>query len=236
MTLTVYHLQVSQSERITWLCEELEIPYKLSIHTRAPLLSPPEIKSMTALGAAPVITDTLPPYSESKPLTLAESAAIVEYIIHKHGDGRLMLPPSHKNYADFLYWWHLSNGNLQPTIGRYLVAAGADEASKARVEERMVKIFKHINERLTENRWLAGDEFTAADIMSVFSFTTMRKFVSFSLAGYDGILSWLQRCADRPAYQRAMQKGDPELDSCLQAESPPIFEAMRMAAEARSKQ
>lgn len=94
--LTVHHLQISQSERIVWLCEELEIPYTLKLYQRAPFLAPPELKALHPMGAAPVITDG--------PITLAESPACVEYIIQKHGSGRLMLPPSHPDYADYLYW------------------------------------------------------------------------------------------------------------------------------------
>ena len=83
--LTVHHLHRSQSERIVWLCEELGIPYELKCYKRDPvtILAPPELKALHPMGAAPVITDDR--------LVLAESAAIVEYIIAKHGGGRLAL-------------------------------------------------------------------------------------------------------------------------------------------------
>jgi len=95
MTFTIYHLQVSRSERLPWLCEELQIPYTLILHQRDPFFSPQSIKDLNPIGQAPVIQD--------RDLTLAESAACVEYIIHIYGNGKLALSPTHKNYADYLY-------------------------------------------------------------------------------------------------------------------------------------
>lgn len=115
--LTIHHLQVSQSERIIWLCEELSIPYGLKLYKRDPIYSPAPLKALSPLGTAPVIADG--------PLTLAESGAIVEYIIHKHGNGRLALPPTHSNYADYLYWFHFSNANLQAIVSRIMILRAA---------------------------------------------------------------------------------------------------------------
>ncbi len=102
--LTIHHLGHSQSERIVWLCEELGIPYELVRYERDAVtrLSPPELVAMHPLGAAPLIEDG--------DLLLAESAAIVEYIIVRHGDGRLRLGPEHPDYAAYLFWFHFSNG------------------------------------------------------------------------------------------------------------------------------
>jgi glutathione S-transferase len=106
--LRIHHLGHSQSERIVWLCEELGIPYELRHYRRYAVtrLSPPELRALHPLGAAPLIEDG--------DLLLAESAAIVEYIIVRHGGGRLRLDPSHPDYAAYLYWFHFSNGNLHP--------------------------------------------------------------------------------------------------------------------------
>ena len=113
--LKIHHLGHSQSERIVWLCEELRIPYELQHYTRDPvtLLSPPELKALH------------PPLIEDGDLLLAESAAIVEYIIVKHGGGRLKPGPEDPDYATFLNWFHFSNGTLQPTMGRVLTASRA---------------------------------------------------------------------------------------------------------------
>ena len=207
--LTVHHLGHSQSERILWLCEELGVPYELTLHKRDPVtrLSPPALRALHPLGAAPVIQDD--------GLLLAESAAIVEYIIAKHGGGRLRLGPDHPDFASYLYWFHFANGNLQPVMGRLMVVGRAglapDHPVQMAAQERLDRVMALGEARLGEADHLAGDEFTAADIMSVFSLTTMRLFQPLDLRPYPNILAYLQRMGSRPAYRRAMAKGDPDL-------------------------
>ena len=211
--LKIHHLGLSQSERIVWLCEELGIPYELARYTRDAVtrLSPPELKALHPLGAAPLMEDG--------DLLLAESAAIVEYIIVKHGGGRLKLGPEHPDYAAFLYWFHFSNGNLQPAITRLMmvkrVAPGADHPVQVGLQGRLDRVLALVEARLGEAPFLAGHEFTAADIMSVFSLTTMRDFQPIDLAPYPYIRAYLQRIGERPAYRRAMAKGDPDLTPML---------------------
>lgn len=117
--IKIHHLGHSQSERILWLCEELGLPYRLQHYTRDPVtrLSPPELLALHPLGAAPVLEDG--------DLLLAESAAIVEYLIGRHGAGRLKPGPEHPDYAAFLYWFHFANGNLQPTLLRLMTVGRA---------------------------------------------------------------------------------------------------------------
>lgn len=211
--LKIHHLGHSQSERIVWLCEELGLPYELQHYTRDAVtrLSPPELKALHPLGAAPLIEDG--------DLLLAESAAIVEYIIAKHGGGRLKPGPEHADYASFLYWFHFSNGNLQPTVMRLMVAGRAklpaDHPLMASTQERFNRVLSLIDARLGDVPYLAGQEFTAADIMSVFSLSTMRLFLPFELSPYSNIRAYLQRIGERPAYRRAMAKGDPDLRPLL---------------------
>jgi glutathione S-transferase len=211
--LTIHHLGKSQSERIIWLCEELELPYDLKLYVRDPvtILSPPELKALHPIGAAPVITEGS--------LVLAESAAIIDYIIAKHGGGRLALGPDHPDFADYLYWFHFSNGNLQPNMGRNMVVRRLDLAPDHPVllamKGRLDRVMDLLEARLGEATWLAGEEFTAADIMTVFSLTTMRIFLPLDLSPYPNILAYLQRIGGRPAYRRAMQKGDPDLTPML---------------------
>lgn len=220
--LTVHHLQRSQSERIVWLCEELAIPYELKLYKRDPILAPPDLAALTPLAAAPVITDTT--FNTSKPLTLAESPAIAEYIIQKHGSGRLALPPSHQDYADYLYWFHLSNGNLMPSMIRSAIIRqlklDPDSPVQKNADFRFKRLLKHIDDRLKEVPWLAGNEFTAADIMSIFPLSTMRLFYPIDLNGYEGILSWFERVSQRPAYKKAVEKGDPGFTPLLTGERP----------------
>jgi glutathione S-transferase len=207
--LKIHHLGPSQSERIVWLCEELGLPYELVHHTRDAVtkLSPPALRALHPLGAAPVVEDG--------DLQLAESAAVVEYIIVLHGGGRLKLEPPHPDYAAYLYWFHFANGNLQPVIGRLMSVSraklGADHPVHKATQERFDRVLALMEARLGDEPYLAGDEFTAADIMSVFSLTTMRLFQPFDLAPYPNILAYLQRIGARAAYRRAMEKGDPDL-------------------------
>lgn len=231
--ITVHHLQVGQGERIPFLLEELDIQYKLQLYQRSPLLSPPELKAKHPMGASPVLEDAT--FDPENPLVLAESGAIVEYLIHRHGNGRLALPPSHPNYADYLYWFHFSNASLQSAIFRRALTRGlvsSEEDPRYQANDGRVRIaVGHVNNRLSSNKYLAGDEFTAADVMTVWCFTTMRKFEPMDLSGYPGILAWLKRCTERPAYQRAMKKSDPDLDLAagISAEGPPVIELFAKA-------
>ncbi len=205
--LTVHHLGKSQSERIVWLCEELGIPYALKHYVRDPvtMLSPPELVALHPMGNAPVLTDG--------DVMLAESGAIVEYIIARHGGGRLAPGPDHPGYADYLYWFHFTNGSLQPVMGRNMILhrlnLPADNPVLVSTQGRLKRVLDFMDARLAKVPYLAGQEFTATDIMSVFSLTTMRYFMPVDLSPYPEILAYLQRIAARPAYQAAMRKSDP---------------------------
>jgi glutathione S-transferase len=214
-TLTVHHLGRSQSERIVWLCEELGLEYVLQRHERRKdnRLAPDEYKALHPMGTAPVITDGT--------LVLGESAAIVEYLITTRGDGRLTVRPGQPGLADYLYWFHFANGTLQPALLRLLSLERVDPSGKHPVlqaaNERLDVILSTLDERLANARYLAGPELTAADIMTVFSLTTMRFFKPYDLSGWPHILAYLQRIGARPAYVRAMRKAEPD--------SPPLLGA-----------
>jgi glutathione S-transferase len=213
--LTVHHLGKSQSERIVWLCEELGIPYDLKRYDRAPRLAPPEYKALHPIGSAPVITDVLP---DGRDLVLAESAAVMEYIIARYGNGRLALEKDHPAFTDYLYWFHFANGTLQPAGMRLMVTSAfdppAEHPTRQFGQRRMELCLAMMEERLAAVPYLAG-EFSAADIMTVFSLTTMRYFHPYDLAPYPQISAYLARIAARPAYRRAMQKGDPGMELLL---------------------
>jgi len=205
--LTVHHLGKSQSERIVWLCEELEIAYELKRYTRDPvtMLAPPDYKALHRIGSAPVITDG--------DLVLAESGAVVEYIIAKYGHGRLALKPDHPDFAAYLYWLHFANGTLQPSMGRCMtlnrLKLADDNPIQIAMKARLDRSFDLVDARTREAEYFAGSEFTAADIMMGFSLTTMRYFLPYDLARCRNIVSYLARIGRRPAYRRAMEKGDP---------------------------
>ncbi|PSN75313.1 glutathione S-transferase, partial [Corynespora cassiicola Philippines] len=182
------------------------------------------------MGASPVLEDATA--DPSNPLMLAESSAIADYLIHKYGNGRLALPPQHPRYADYLYWFHFANGNLQPTVFRRFMTRQfgipTDDARFKGADERVRTAVGWVDRRLRENEWLAGDEFTAADVMTVWCFTTMRVFEPLDLEGYEGILKWLERCTKREGYRRAMARGDPELDigELVSVKGPKVHEAL----------
>ena len=207
--LIVHHLGKSQSERIVWLCEELKIPYELKRYERDPVtgLAPSEYKALHPIGAAPVITDG--------DLVLAESGAIIDYIIAKHGKGRLALTSNNPDFAQYLYWFHFANGNLQPNMGRNLIlrrlSLAEDNPTLCAMKERLDRAFNLIETRLGEAEYFAGSEFTAADIIMVFSLTTMRFFLPLDMTPYPNILAYLRRIGERQAYQMAMRKGDPDM-------------------------
>ncbi|OAF99788.1 glutathione S-transferase-like protein [Paraphaeosphaeria sporulosa] len=198
MVLQVHHMEISQSERILFLCEELGIPYNLIRHKRAPLLAPDSLRlPANPTGKAPFLEDP------DEGVALAESGAICEYILAKSGDRKLS-----KKYGDkgmFLMHSHLP----------------ADDATRAWSQARLEGALKHVDGWLAKNKWLAGEDFTAADIMTVYTVTTQRYFgPSVSLAAYPNMLRWLKDVSERPGYRRAMEKGDPEMELLLGSEAP----------------
>lgn len=205
--LTIHHLGRSQSERIVWLCEELEIPYELKRYTRdgVTMLAPADYKVLHPIGTAPVVTDG--------DVVLAESGAIVEYIIAKYGEGRLKLSADHPDFAQFLYWFHFANGTLQANLGRLMILNRLKLADDNQIllstRARVDRAFDLLDARTGEVEYLAGDQFTSADIMIGFSLTTMRYFQPYDLTRYPNLARYLGRIGSRPAYLRAMKKGDP---------------------------
>ena len=205
--LIVHHLGLSQSDRIVWLCEELGLPYELRRYDRDPTTraAPPEYKALHPFGTAPVIQDGT--------LTLAESGAIIEYLCRKHGDGRLLLGPDHPEYANFLFWFHFANGSVLPAVMMEMAAVWLgvepDAARAHPTGSRTDKAFAMAEIRLGEAPWFGGDELSAADIMMLFTLTTMRRFAPRDMTRYPNIRAYLKRVGARPAYARAMEKADP---------------------------
>ncbi|KAI3394717.1 hypothetical protein diail_2303 [Diaporthe ilicicola] len=219
MSLELHHLHLSQSERIVWLLEELKLEYTLHVYERDPKtgLGPQDLKGINPFGTAPYFRDT----TVSPPVSLSESGAIVDYILSVHGGNtapgsgvpRLARTPDDKDYRDYLQWLHYANGSLQPSVSRLMtfILAGMSEDSPI-VQifmKRGMSSFKLLDERLADNKFLAGGQLSAADIMSVFSLTTMRGFAPVvDLGPYPNILRYLKDVAERPAYQEALKKGD----------------------------
>lgn len=222
MPLIIHHLHLSQSERIVWLLEELGLEYDLKVYDRDPktALAPAEFKSLHPVGAAPVFEDT----NVDPKVILAESSAIVEYIIQRYGNGRLARKPSDPDYPRYLESFHFVNSSLQPRQGVLLTLnLLGDEAKNspagAAFTQRHAHLLKIVDQRLADSKYLAGDDLTAADIMIVYTLTTGRGWTPVDLTPYQNILRYLQDISKRPAYQSAMKKGDPTLEPMIGAKS-----------------
>jgi glutathione S-transferase len=205
--ITIYHLDTSRSERIVWLMEELGLEYKLELFQRNDNGSAPDaLRKIHALGKAPVIRDGN--------TVLAESGAIVDYIVHRYAGDRLAVAPAAHDYARYIYWFHFAEGSLMSLLILALVLSRVPEADaspvRARVLERMKQTLAFIDSELAQATYFAGATFSAADVMMTFPFTTMRHFLKYDLAPYANILAYLQRIESRPAYQKAMALAGPK--------------------------
>lgn len=185
------------------------------MHERDPqsALAPQALKSANPFGTAPFLRDT----KVSPPVELSESGAILDYVLTVYGPSskaaRLVRAPGDADYAAYLQWLHYANGSLQPTMSRnmtfLLAGMGDDNPIIAMFKARTGSTMKTIDDRLAQSKFLAGEQLSAADIMSVFSLTTMRGFCpKLDLSPYPNILRYLKDVAARPAYQEANRKGD----------------------------
>jgi glutathione S-transferase len=206
--LVVHHLGLSQSERIVWLCEELNVPYQLVRYERDPItrLAPPEYKALHPCGTAPVIVDG--------DLTLAESGAIIEYIIQKHGGGSFAVTPDHPGYTDYLYWFHYANASLLPIVVGIMSRQSRSGSSEQTPAEqgfatREQRAFDMMEAHLRTREYFAGGAFTAADIMMVLPLSAVRKLAPREPSADPDIRAYLKRIDARPAFQRAIRKADP---------------------------
>src|ERR1700704_5555082 len=160
--ITIYHLDTSRSERIVWLMEELDLPYKLELYLRQPNGAAPDaLKTIHPLGKAPIIRDG--------DTVLAESGAIVEYIVNRHAGGRLGIAPPDANYARYLYWIHFAEGSLMSLMIVALVLTRWPDGDKTpagmRVLARMKQMLSFVDAELADGPYFVGAQFTAADVM-----------------------------------------------------------------------
>ena len=206
--ITIYHLGVSQSDRIVWLMEELGLPYALEWFDRGEDgLAPPEYLALHPAAMAPVIRDG--------DTVLAESTAIIQYIAHKHSCGRLTVTPDSENFADYLYWLQFNNNIL---TGFFVSAAvkstgtGHEGGNIGKVaKRRMEGLYRQMDDHLATREFLAGDAFTLADLMSGFAVTTLPTMSpDNTLEGYPNIQRYAEALMQRPAWQRAMAIAGPQ--------------------------
>jgi glutathione S-transferase len=212
--ITVHHLENSRSQRILWLLEELGVAYEIKPYKRDPKtsLAPPELLKVHPLGKSPVITDG--------DLTLAESGAIVEYLVERYGKGGLVPPPGSPEKLRYTYWLHFAEGTAMPPLVMKLVfnriehgpmpffarpiARGiAQKVKRGFIDPNLERIVNHMETELVRSDWFAGNEFTAADIQM--SFPVMAAYARVGARPLMGL--FLQRVQARPAFQRAIEKG-----------------------------
>jgi glutathione S-transferase len=202
--LIIHHLGVSQSDRVVWLMEELGLPYEMVWHRRgADNLAPPSYLALHPAATAPVVQDG--------DRMLCESAAILETICHKYAGGKLTVSPDQPNYYDYLYWMHFNNNALGLFFARLALGTQDPNPNSERmtglIQRRENGYARFMEQTLAASPFLAGPEFTCADIMSVFNLVS---FPSFRGRGdIPNVRAYLERITKRPAYIKAMQIAGP---------------------------
>ena len=212
--ITVHHLNNSRSQRVLWLLEELGLPYEIRKYQRDPqtLLAPPELLQVHPLGKSPVITD--------EGQTLAESGAIVEYLVERYGNGRLAPPPGSPERLRWRYWLHFAEGSAMPPLLLKLIFTRIPQAPMpffvrpiarsiaSRVLARMVdpnlkRQLDFMEGELGRSAWFAGAEFSAADIQMSFPVEASAQRAGLD-ASRPNLMAFLKRIHARAAYQKAL--------------------------------
>ena len=200
--ITIYHLSNSRSERIIWLMEELGLPYRVEKFQRdANMLAPAAMRAIHPLGKSPMIRDG--------DVVLIESGAIVEYIINRHGGGRLAPAVNAADYPRYLQWLHFAEGSaLAYLVGRLFLGDGSGMlgqiSSKDFLDENCERYIDYMESTLGEQPYFAGANFTAADIMMVYVIDFLKRFEQRDLAPYPNMVRYFARIGERPAFQKAM--------------------------------
>ena len=217
--VTVHHLNNSRSQRVRWLLEELGVPYEVQRYERDPksMLAPPTLLAVHPLGKSPVITDGS--------LSVAESGAIVEYLVETYGNGRLIPPAGTPDRLRYTYWLHYAEGSAMPPLLVKLIFERikttpmpwpvsamarrvADGVLSAFVEPNLVRHLDFMESELAGRAWFAGVEFTAADIQMSFPLEAAAKRAGLN-SSRPRLIEWLARIHARDAYQRALVRGGP---------------------------
>jgi len=217
--ITVHHLNNSRSQRVLWLLEELGVPYEVKRYERdaKTLLAPPALLAIHPLGKSPVIVDG--------GVTVAESGAIVEYLVGKYGGGRLIPPQGDPARLRYTYWLHYAEGSAMPPLLLKLifdrVASApmpwplsamarriAGSVQSAFIGPQLTRHLDFMEAELTAHAWFAGEEFTAADVQMSFPLEAAAARAGLN-AGRPKLWAFLERIHARDAYKRALQRGGP---------------------------
>ncbi len=217
--ITVHHLENSRSQRVLWLLEELGLEYRIKHYERDPvtMMGPDSLKKVHPLGKSPVVQDA--------GHTIAESGAIIEYLVGRYGDGRLIPAPDTDARLEYTYWLHYAEGSLMPMLLLKLIfdrlarppmplvmrpaaaLIGIGVKSKF-VTPRLKDQLDFVEGSLGGSGWFAGDEFTAADIQM--SFPLEAALARGAVGGErPNMAAFVQRIHGRPAYKEALRRGGP---------------------------
>ncbi|MFP5448724.1 MAG: glutathione S-transferase family protein [Alphaproteobacteria bacterium] len=202
--ITVHHLNESRSQRILWLLEELGADYEIKAYARdaTTRLAPDELRAVHPLGKSPVITDG--------DATVHESGAIIDYLIRRHGAGRLQPPVGAREYEDYLQWLHYAEGSamLPLMLQMYVMRLGeAGGPLHGRIASEIDNHMSYLDQALAGRDYLMGQALTGADIQMSFVGEVARAFGL--LPKYPNAEAWLDRLHARPAYQAAIARGGP---------------------------
>jgi glutathione S-transferase len=216
--ITVHHLNNSRSQRVLWLLEELGLPYEVKRYERdaKTSLAPPELRQVHPLGKSPVITDG--------GLTVAESGAILEYLVDKYGSGKLK-PTGEQDLLHYRYFMHFAEGSAMPPLVMKLVfnkikrapmpffvkpiAKGiADKVLGSFVQPNIDAQLKFLEGELAARPWFAGAAFSAADVQMSFPVEAAAARGG-AIDNYPKLKDFLARIHARPAYKQALERGGP---------------------------
>ncbi len=216
--ITVHHLNNSRSQRILWLLEELGLPYEIKYYQRdkKTMLAPPELKAVHPLGKSPVITDG--------DVTIAETGAIIEYLVERYADGRFQPAKDSKEYWQYKYFLHYAEGSLMPPLVMKLVFNRIEIAPMPffvkpiarRISQGVKSTFiqpqidLHLNfleQALAKTTWFAGSEISAADIQLSFPIQAASARGGLTAKSHPRLAAFLERITARPAYQVALERG-----------------------------
>lgn len=200
--IRVHHLNASRSHRILWLLEELGQPYEIVQYQRDPktMLAPNSLRAVHPLGKSPVV--------EEDGRVLAESGAIIELMIERHGAGKLAPERGTPAWERFVYWLHYAEGSAMLPLMLFMYVGRLGEAGAPlhpRIESEIANHLGYVNGALEGRDWLVGDELSGADIQMSFVGEVTGAFGR--LDQYPNIKAWLGRFQARPAYKAALEKG-----------------------------
>jgi glutathione S-transferase len=200
--ITVHHLNNSKSQRVLWVLEELGLDYEIKFYKRDPGFAPPEMKQVHPLGKAPAV--------EIDDVVMAESGAIVEYLVDRHGAGKLAPDRASPHYGHYLEMMHYPEGSASmPVVFPLFIGAFGvqSEAFQGYAQQQIALQLDYISLLLKDREYLVDNKFSAADLQLTFILQTARG-LGF-LQGRQDILDYVARLEARPAYKRAIEKGGP---------------------------